>query len=113
MTRIKNATIQSQNQNAIARRAVTGAVIAYILITVFLFVPGVTTNPGWPKFWMIQPLIIVPLAGAGGGIIYHFMHILFDPKGWKSIAVELICLVVYVIGLWIGTVLGLNGTLWD
>jgi hypothetical protein len=113
MTQSNKFTTQPPNAVTIGQRALLGAGIAYVLITVFLLVPGVRVNPTWPKFWMIRPLLIVPLAGAAGGIFYHFMDIMRSQKGWKKIVTNVVSLIVYIIGLWLGTVLGLAGTLWN
>lgn len=89
-----------------------GAVPALILITLFLISAG-NVNPEWGKYWMIRPLIIVPLAGAGGGFFYHLMD-RFSSRGslpkWLAIIISLIA---YIIALWLGSVLGLDGTYWD
>jgi hypothetical protein len=89
-----------------------GGVIALVLIIIFLL--GVDEpNPEWPTFWMVKPLIIVPLAGAMGGVFYYFMDLLRYEGGWKKTLAILLSLVGYLVALWMGTVLGLNGTLWD
>jgi hypothetical protein len=89
-----------------------GAGFALILITIFLFSVD-EPNPAWPKLWMLKPLIIVPIAGAMGGVFYYYMDFLRYQGGWKKALAILLSLVGYIIVLWIGTVLGLNGTLWD
>ena len=101
------------NTATIGKRALIGAGIAYVLITIFLLIPGVTPDPNWPKFWMIRPLIIVPLAGAMGGVFYHFMDTLRNQEGWKKIVINIVSLIIYIVGLWLGIVLGLDGTLWN
>ncbi len=113
MTQNNNFMMPLLNLATIAKRAFVGAAIAYVLITIFLLIPGVATNPNWPKFWMIRPLLIVPLAGAMGGVFYHLMDILRKQEGWKKIVANVVSLLVYIIGLWLGTVLGLDGTLWN
>jgi len=113
MTQSNNLTTEAVHTATIGKRALIGAAIAYLLITLFLLVPGVTTDPSWPKFWVIKPLLIVPLAGAIGGIFYHFMDAFCNKEHWKKILGNVVSLIVYIIGLWLGTVLGLNGTLWD
>ena len=113
MTQSNNLTTRPLNVATLVKRALIGAVVAYVLITIFLLVPGVTTNPDWPKFWMIRPLLMVPLAGATGGVFYHFMNTFLYQEGWKKIVANVVSLIVYIIGLWLGTVLGLDGTLWN
>jgi H+/Cl- antiporter ClcA len=93
-------------------RMLIGAVIA--LTVILIFVLGVDTpNPSWHKTWWVRPIIITPLAGAGGGLFFHFMYELGKNATWKKIVFRFIGIVAYIIALWLGTVLGLAGTLWD
>jgi hypothetical protein len=48
-----------------------------------------------------------------GGLFYYIMGPLRYQGGWKKIIAVTISLIVYFIGLWMGTILGLDGTLWD
>lgn len=89
-----------------------GAGIGLALIAIFLLIAG-KPDPAWPKLWMLRPLIIVPLAGAMGGVFYYFMDELRFQGGWKKPLANVLSLIVFVIGLWLGTVLGLDGTWWD
>lgn len=92
--------------------AAIGAGLALLLIVIFL--TGVNNpDPAWGKYWMIRPLVVVPLAGATGGLFYAFMGRYRQEGGWKAIAATALGLLVYVIGLWMGSVLGLDGTLWN
>jgi hypothetical protein len=89
-----------------------GAGIALLLIIVFL--SGVDDpNPAWPKFWMARPLIVVPLAGATGGAIWALLRPMRQKGGWIKVAAYLLGIVVFIVGLWMGAVLGLDGTLWN
>ena len=107
-----NLTIQPIHPASLAKRMLLGAGIALILITIFLL--GVReTNPAWGKLWMIKPLVIVPLAGATGGLFYYFIDNVFNQGGWKKALTIILSLLIYIIGLWLGFVLGLNGTLWN
>ena len=88
-----------------------GAAIALLLITVFIL--PVEGNSEWGKLWKIRPLVIVPIAGAvGGGVFYLLRHLIYQ-GGWRKMLVTALGTLVYIIGLWLGTVLGLDGTLWD
>lgn len=89
-----------------------GAGFALLAISFFVF--GVdNTPPEWGRFWMIRPLIVTPLAGAIGGAVYHFLdHLRAGGKISRNVAVVL-SLVIYLVGLWMGIVLGLAGTMWD
>ena len=90
----------------------TGAGIALALIVLFLL-GGNNADPAWGKYWMIRPLIIVPLAGAGGGLFYYLVDRWRSRFGWNRIVVIILCIIAYIIGLWIGAVVGLDGTYWN
>lgn len=112
MTQNKNLTTLQIHPAPLGKRMLFGAGIALILISIFLL--GVDNpKPEWGKLWMLKPLIIVPLAGAMGGIFYHFMDHLRYQGSWQKAAAYVLSFIGYVIVLWLGTVLGLNGTLWD
>lgn len=88
-----------------------GAGIALFVISFFVF--GVDhPKPEWGKYWKIRPLIITPLAGALGGAFYVFMNYQ-SSRGFNRTFAIAISIVVYLIGLWLGLVLGLAGTMWD
>lgn len=97
---------------SVGKRMLQGAGIALILISVFLLSAG-EPDPSWPNLWMMKPLIIVPLAGAVGGVFYYNMDDLRYQGGWRTALAIILSLIVYIIVLWLGTVLGLNGTWWD
>jgi hypothetical protein len=94
------------------KRALIGAGIGLALISLFLFNAG-EPNPEWHALWRLKPLIMVPLAGAGGGLWYAFLDSLSAPGTWKKLVTVLLGVIGFIIALWMGTVLGLNGTYWD
>ena len=60
-----------------------GAGIAFVLICMFLFTAD-EPDPEWSKFWLIKPLLVVPVAGAMGGVYYYFMdHLRYREDGSK------------------------------
>lgn len=112
MTTANNLTTQPIQPTPLAKPVLIGAGIALILIAAFLLKAG-EPNPSWSKYWMIKPLILVPLAGATGGACYYFINRINYQSSWKKALAIVFSVVIYIIGLWIGTVLGLNGTYWD
>jgi hypothetical protein len=112
MTHSNESLTQSIHRASMSKRMLQGALIALILIAVFLLTAG-APNPAWPKLWMLRPLIVVPLAGAGAGVFYYFMDHFRYQGGWKKILANVVCLIACIIALWLGTVLGLDGTWWD
>ncbi len=94
------------------KRAILGGAIALTLITVFLL--GVDNpDPAWPKYWKIRPLVVVTIAGAAGGAFYYLMSQLGKEGTWKRIFTTLLGMIGYVVAIWMGSVLGLDGTLWN
>jgi hypothetical protein len=112
MTQRNESQTQPIHTASLGKRMLQGAGIALILITIFLFGAG-EPDPGWPRLWMLRPLVIVPLAGAMGGVFYYYMDHLRYQGGWKKALAIILSLMVYIIGLWLGTVLGLDGTMWN
>lgn len=96
---------------SIGKRMLQGAGIALVAISLFLV--GTESEPDWPELWFLRPLLIVPAAGAMGGVFYYFMDHLRVMGGWQKALGILLSLLGYLVILWLGTVLGLAGTLWD
>ena len=112
MTQRNELTSQPIHPVSIVKRALQGAGIALIIISIFLLGVG-EPNPDWGKLWMIRPLVIVSAAGALGGVFFYFMGHLRQQGGWIKILAIILSLLGYLFVLWVGTVLGLDGTLWD
>lgn len=111
MTQKNNFIIRSIHPALLVTSILVGAALALLLIAAFVL--PVEGNPEWGKLWKIRPLVIVPIAGAvGGGVFYLLRHRTYQ-AGWRKILVTALGALVYIIGLWLGTVLGLDGTLWD
>jgi hypothetical protein len=111
MTQHNELQNQSTNSVSIVKPILIGAGIAFLVISFFVF--GVDhPRPEWGKFWIIRPLVITPLAGAIGGAFYAFMDYQCS-RGFNRTVAIILSLVVYLIGLWLGTVLGLAGTMWN
>lgn len=113
MTQEVNSSPAPSPSGSRNKRMLVGAGIAFVLITIFLSKAISDPNPEWHPLWMLRPMIIVPLAGATGGLFYHLLDGLRRQGGWKKVLAHFLSLIVYIIGLWMGTVLGLVGTLWD
>lgn len=105
-------SISGSKSGSLLKPMVAGAVLGLILISIFLLGTG-EPNPEWGKYWIVKPLLVVPLSGAMGGLCLYLFAQYHNLVGLnKSIAIVL-SLIVFIIGLWLGTVLGLNGTYWD
>lgn len=100
------------SQSSLTKRMLIGAGIGLTLISLFLFSAG-EGKAEWGKFWMIRPLIIVPFAGAVGGLCNYFIMGFYSNAGLNKIVAMILSVIIFIFGLWIGTVLGLDGTWWD
>ena len=96
----------------LGKRIVLGAGIGFIFISLFLIMAD-GVKPEWGELWMIRPLVIVPLATALSPVFYTFMDPWRARGGYQRVLVNLLSLFVFLFSLWIGTVLGLDGTYWD
>lgn len=112
MTQNNDSTTWSVDRVAAAKRMFIGAAIAFTLILMLLLSVD-QPKPEWGKLWMLKPMLITPLAGAGGGAFFYFMTQIVKNNVWAKLMATLVGLVGYVIAIWIGSVLGLNGTLWN
>jgi hypothetical protein len=107
---LKNKLLQEPiDRTSLAIRMLVGGGIALFLVILFLVGAG-EPDPNWPRFWMLKPLVIVPLAGAMGGFCSYVLDRMLPGK--KIIAV-ILGLVVYIIGFYMGFVLGMDGTYWN
>ena len=102
------------NPASLAKRMMIGAGIALFLIGLFLLGDGdLPVNPEWPKYWFIRPFIVVPIAGAMGAAFSCLLDDLRHQGGWKQAFALFFSLFVYIVAIWLGTVFGLDGTLWN
>lgn len=112
MTQDRNMETPLIHRGSMKKRMLQGAAIALTVISFFL-IGNDGANHQWSKFWVIRPLIIVPIAGALGGVFYYYMDHLRHQGGWKNVLAIFVSLIGYLVILWVGIVLGLAGTLWD
>ena len=104
-------TTHHADSTGLAKRMIAGAAIAFLLISLFLLSAG-KANPAWDKFWMVRPLIVVTIAGAIGGWCNYYIIQYHKRFGINKIAAIILSSIAGIVGLWLGTVLGLAGTMW-
>ncbi|HUP13994.1 MAG TPA: hypothetical protein VM187_17360, partial [Niastella sp.] len=107
MAQTNNAT-QAHN-GSLTNRMLAGAAIGFVLICLFLISAG-HADPFWPKLWFIRPLLIVPFAGAIGGLCNYYLVYFHNMMGVNKMVAMILSVVIFIIGLWLGSVLGLDGT---
>jgi hypothetical protein len=111
MTQQNQIQTQPINQSVLVKSMLIGAGIAFAAI--LFFIVGAETQAAWGEYWRIRPLIITPLAGATGGAVFYFLNYLSTKQGWSKALAIILGIVIYIVGLWMGIVLGLDGTLWN
>ncbi|MDX1956406.1 MAG: hypothetical protein SFU20_12825 [Chitinophagaceae bacterium] len=97
---------------SLIKRMIPGAVIGLILIGLLLFTAD-DADPAWGKYWMLRPLIVVPIAAAFGSGFSYFLEPIRKKGGWYMVLAIVLSLIVFLIALWMGTVVGLDGTYWN
>jgi hypothetical protein len=111
MTQTNNSTSQP-NRFSLAKRMLAGAGIGLLVISFFLISAG-QGDPAWGPLWRIRPLILVPFAGAMGGLCNYLIFNFPALAGLNKIVATVLSVIVFIVGLWMGIVLGLDGTLWN
>jgi hypothetical protein len=99
------------NVPSLAWKMAIGGLIGLVLIGLFLYPSH--PNPEWGRFWWIRPFIAVPVAGALGGVFNYFVSQQTFTRRWVKIMALILSLFVFLVALWMGTVVGLDGTYWD
>lgn len=116
MTQLNHSSGQQQHPVPLGKLMLLGAWVAFILILTFLVLGdwfSQEPKPEWQRFWMFRPLIVVPLAGAAGGVLFYTLDFLCSQGGWKTALAYILGIVGFFVILWLGTVLGLAGTWWN
>ncbi len=112
MTSINTSYQHSFFTTTLLKRMLIGGAIGLTVMMIFL--SGVDQpDPAWTKYWIIRPLIVITFAGAGGGAFFHLMNPIRLKGGWKKITAVFLSMLVFIFCLWIGSIMGLDGTLWD
>lgn len=111
MTRTNDFISQLTFKSVILRMLI-GAAIGLAIISLFIFTIE-DPNPEWGKYWRIKPIIITPLVAAFGFLSFY-LKVYINPKSDAGkIVVFFMSVIAFIVALWLGTVLGLNGTLWN
>ena len=100
------------SRSAIIKRMQIGWFVGLLLISSFIFRVD-NPDPAWGRFWMIRPLVVTPLVAAFGFLSFFLRDYIRPQSDAGRIAVFIISLLAFVVALWLGTILGLDGTLWN
>ncbi|GAA4465559.1 hypothetical protein GCM10023093_17970 [Nemorincola caseinilytica] len=112
MTQI-HLSSQGSGWNTLGKRMLLGGAIGLAVISFFVLGADRPVPPEWGELWMVRPLIVTPLAGVSAGAMYHFTDRMFPRRGWQRIVARTFSVLAYIVAIWLGTVLGLAGTMWN
>lgn len=108
MTLSENSNPTTPAQATLRNRMLLGGGVALAVILFFVIGAG-KGHSEWGRYWMVKPLILTPLIGAIAGAITYKM----EQLGWNKTLTIILNIIGYLVALWIGIVLGLNGTMWN
>ncbi len=95
---------------SLAKRALAGAGIGLVLLLILFIIVGAFNDGSW----IFVMMLTVAISGACGGAFYHAISLFPVQSQWKRVMTNLLCVVVYLVGLWVGLVYGLSLVgLWD
>ena len=106
------SSIKAIGMQQIIQRMLGGAAVGLLIVTLLVFSAG-HPKPEWREWWMLRPMAITPIATAFGSLAFFSLNIFRPKERWKKMAVLLLSTLVFMITLWTGIILGLDGTLWD
>jgi hypothetical protein len=112
MTQVNESTTPPIHPATLGKLMAVGSGIGLVLISLFLLSVR-EPNPEWGKLWMVRPLLVVSFAGAMGGLCTYVIVHFHRQIGVSKTIARLVSALVCIVGLWVGFVLGLDGTLWD
>lgn len=92
------------NAGMFFRRALQGAALAVVLLIAFLTAAGAIDK----GTWVFTPAATVAVGGACGGGFYYVMNHLRRHTGCNRALVNVFCLAVYAVGLWLSLIFGLS-----
>lgn len=102
---------ERRDKQSFIKAAMTGGIVGLVIISVFVFTAE--TKQEWGTLWQIKPLVITPLVAALGGGAFYATLSFFSANRWPKALGMTIGVLAFMVALWLGVVLGLNGTLWD
>lgn len=98
--------------NAILQNMIFGFVIGLIMICAMVFSVN-DPDPAWGVYWKIRPMIVTPVITAFGACSFFLKNIVHPKEASMKLLIFILSLLGFIMSFWIGTILGLDGTLWN
>jgi hypothetical protein len=89
-----------------------GLLIGLGLITFFLLTAG-EADPQWPENWRVKPLLFTPMVGVFAGLFCYGFRAVLLRIGKAKTLITILAILVSLPIIWIGLILGLDGTYWN
>jgi uncharacterized integral membrane protein len=102
-----------QSNSSLPKHMLIGACIGMAMILFFILQADEPVPAEWGRLWTVKPLIVTPLAGAFSGLVFFIIGRIRQQLGWNKLVVTILSCLVFLVILWLGVVLGLNGTMWN
>lgn len=105
--------MKTANSKAVLLKVAAGGWLAGLgLISLFVF--GVNDpDPEWGSYWRVRPLLLTPVV-AGMGAVFAYLLFNRNPgSAFHKVVLTVLAVGAFLFSLWIGIILGLDGTLWD
>jgi hypothetical protein len=98
----ENQLQRNTHAASIGKRALQGATIAVILLTVFFL--GAEARP---EVRLLLPMGAVAISGACNGVFYYLMDRMRQQGSWQKLVANVICVVVFFFSTWLSLVFAL------
>jgi hypothetical protein len=101
--------LQHYNFFDLAKRALLGAIIAFTLLGLFVLNNQVSSDdPIHLESYLLVPFLFISIGGACGGTFYYLMEPVRKKGMVQKVMINILCFLVYVVGLWMSLVFGLS-----
>jgi hypothetical protein len=109
---MKNFNMTAINKNHLSIMIVFGFALALAFVG-FIILSVDNPKPEWSDYWFVRPLLITPIIGGFGGASCYLINTVVIQNSFVKLLRILFSIIVFIFFIWIGTVLGLDGTLWN
>ncbi|HEY9117694.1 MAG TPA: hypothetical protein VIN11_07695 [Roseivirga sp.] len=108
----ENRTVTPPSIDTLKKRSLMGGLIG-LMVTVLFIYSANDANPLWPSLWFVKPVILTPLLTTLGGAFFYYIESIFFTNAWNRPLALIIGFIAFIVSLWLGMVLGFNGTYWN
>jgi hypothetical protein len=93
-------------------RMFLGWCIGLIIILIFIFDVN-EPHPDWGDQWFVKPVLLTPAVTGFGILSFYLIRIVHPTTNVGRALTYLLSSLLFLVSIWLGIVIGLNGTLWN